>query len=168
MSETLVKVGECRCPGAPHPEDWVELHPQATFPMGTAVMAAIRAAGEDNITLQGLMGQAYVLFGIKAWSFVGPDGDPIPVNHTTREWPQLVVSLLPWAHGGAELVDAADDLYSEDILRPLMGRTSKQSQAGQMDGSTSATQHTSQPLRERSQPSLPPDTDGTPSGGQDS
>lgn len=155
MSDTRVDVGECRCPGAPHPNDWVELYPEPTIAMGSAVMAAIRASGDDNMVLQGNMAVSYVLFGIKAWSFIGEDGDPIAINPSHEAWPSVVNKLLPWAHGGKEVVDRADGLYSEAILRPLLSRTSTQSQGGQMDGLTSATPSTSPQPQKQSQPSSP-------------
>lgn len=164
MERTRVEVGECRCFGAPHPVDWVELHPEVTMAMGTAVMAAVRASGDNQAILEGMMSECYVAFGIRKWSFTDEDGNPIYITTARPGWMDLVNRLLPWNNGGSELVDAADGLYSEDILRPLRSLTSKLSPAGPMEGSTSATQLPSPPPPTLPEPSLPmPSEDGSPS-----
>jgi hypothetical protein len=139
VERTRVMGGECRCPGAPHPEDWVELESSVPIMVGVSVTQAIASAGDDEGRLTALMAQAYVRYGIRAWSFTNEAGNPLPVDPSDRDWPGTVDRLLPWDKGGAEVADAADGLYSEAVLRPLLGRTSKRSPGGQMDGSTSAT-----------------------------
>ena len=148
-----VEVGACRCPGAPHSNDWVELHPQVTIPIGTAVYAAVRAAGEDSQLMQGLMARSYVLLGIRRWSFTDLDREVIPVTPGHVGWSELVDHLLPWNNGGMEVANLADALYSDDVLRPLTSRPSTQSPGGQMDGSTLATRPTSPRRRKRCTPS---------------
>lgn len=161
-----VDVGECRCPGAPHPVDRVALAPKAPIEVGAAVMGAIRAAGSNEGMLHGLMARAFVL-GIRAWTFVDGDGHPIRADVTSEGFGALVDDLLPWANGGADVADRADDLYSEAVLRPLISRTSTRSPGGQTDGSTSPT-HPSGPMPlTLPEPSSPSDTDGKPSGDPD-
>lgn len=136
-------VGACRCPGRPHAEDWVELATSIPIGVGAGVLAAVRASGGDEVRLAGMMAQVYVSFGITAWSFMGepdsPDqatGWPIPVDPMSSGWTALVQRLLPWDNGGALVADKADELYSENVLRPLTGRTLTQSRDGQTDGLT--------------------------------
>ena len=79
MSER-VAVGSCRCTGAPHPEDWVELTAEATFPMGTAFHAAVQEAAGDSVVLQGIWSEVFLRFGIERWSFVDDEGLSIDVT----------------------------------------------------------------------------------------
>ena len=168
MERTLVivQVGECRCPGTPHRDgDWVGLSPDMTVDLGSAVYAAIRAADGDDIRLQGLMAQAYLQFGIRAWSFVDEDGDPVRVDRTSKGWPDLIDKWLPWSSGGNIVTEKGDDLYSEEVLRPFRSRPSTQSLDGQTVGSISAIQPTGPKNPKPSKQSSQPSTDGTPSSG---
>ncbi len=108
--------------------------------MGAAVYGAIRAAGNDQVRMLALLARIYLQFGVIAWSFVDEDGRPIPVDPGDEDWGGIVDHYLPWDQGGQEVAGMADDLYSAGILRGLQGRTSKRSQPGPMDGSTSAIQ----------------------------
>lgn len=152
---TRVQLEGCRCPGSPHRDgDWVELAPRATPAMGTAIMAAVRGTA-NRFNLEGYMAEAYLTFGIRAWSFTDEDGDNVPVDPIAPDWRETVEELLPWADGGVAVVEKADALYSEEVLRPLLSRTSTSSQAGQMDGSTSHTQPTGPKHPKQSTPSSP-------------
>jgi len=153
--DVIVKVGECRCPGAPHPEDWVGMHPQATVSIGAAIYGAVRASGDDNVMLQGHFARIFTAFGIRSWSFVDEAGDPIPIDPSQSGWQDLIDTLLPWANGGQQVSEHGDQLYSMAILRPLLSRTSKQSQGGQMAGLTSATPASLPAPRKRSRRSSP-------------
>lgn len=168
MERTLVKVevGPCRCmPDFPHGTDWVELTPNLSVPLGAAVYAAIRSAGSDDVRLQGLMAQAYLLFGIKRWSFTDDAGDPVRVEHSATDWADTVDQWLPWGMGGKEVAEKADSLYSDEVLRPFLSRPSTQSPDGQMDGSTSPIRPTGPKPLTQSKRSSPPDMDGTQSSG---
>lgn len=115
-----------------------------------------------------LLARIYLQFGIVAWSFVDEDGRPIPVDPGDEDWGAIVDNLLPWDQGGQEVAGMADDLYSAGILRGLQGRTSKRSQPGPMDGSTSATQASSGEPQEPSRSSSRTSSDGKRSlGSQD-
>src|SRR5262245_43428340 len=114
MERTVkVELEGCRCPGSPHRDgDWVELATKASVPMGTAVMAAFRGGGRNRFLMEGYLADAYLNFGIKAWSFVDEDGDPVPVDPAAPEWRDTLEEWLPWAEGGSDVVDRADQLYS--------------------------------------------------------
>lgn len=161
-----VDVGACRCPGAPHPVDRVALAPRAPIEVGAAVMGAIRAAGDREGALHGLLARSYVL-GIRDWTFLDEAGHRIRPDVTSDGFSALVDELLPWSNGGADVADKADELYSEEVLRPLISRTSRLSQGGRTDGSTSPTPDTGPKPPEPSSPSSPSDTDGKPSGDPD-
>ena len=167
MERTRVEVGACRCPGAPHPADWVELSGSVPIMVGIGVLSAIRAAGDDEGRLEALMARTYVRYGLVDWSFVDSDGRRVFIDPSSAEWGETVDRLLPWDAGGQEVAEAADALYSEAVLRPLMSRTSRQSQGGPMDGSTSATPLHGPKRQKRSKPSSRRATAGTPSAVRD-
>lgn len=158
---THVEVGDCRCPGSPHPVDWVDLVPQPSVPLGAAVMSILANAGIDEAILQGRLATVYLAFGIRAWSFVDERGSPVPIRPTEEGWSETVDRLLPWHQGGGEVANAADELYSDKILRPLMSRSSMRSQGGRMAGSTSPTRPSGSTRRKQRRPSSRTATAGT-------
>lgn len=169
MTDVLVPVGACRCPGTPHTDgDWVELRPSPTIDIGSAIYAAVANVGDDPVQLQVEMTRAYLRFGIAAWSFTDELGAPIPIQPRRPEFGDVISRLLPFGAGGFEVADRADDLYSEEVLRPLMTRLSRMpSPAGRMAGSTSATPRSLPTPAKRSRPSSPADTAGSRSADQD-
>lgn len=149
MSDKPVRVDleGCRCPGTPHHHDWVELHPDPTIPMGAAVVAAIRRVGDDPVLMQGEFVRIYLIYGIRAWSFEEPREEggelrPVLVAPQAGGWAEVVEKWLPWEGGGMEVGNAADELYSGRILRPLISRLPKSSPGGPTVGSTSPTRGT--------------------------
>lgn len=164
MEGPRVDVGECRCPGATHPSDWVELWPSVPIAVGASVMAAIRESGDDETVLQGQLARIYVTLGVRAWSFVDADGRGIPVRPTGSGWADVVAELLPWDRGGAEVANMGDELYSEAILRPLMSRSSTRSPGGRTAGSTSPTRRSGTRRRKPPARSSRTPTAGSPSG----
>ena len=169
MTDVLVPVGACRCPGTPHGDgDWVELRPSPTIDIGSAVYAAVANVGDDPVQLQVEMTRAYLRFGIAAWSFTDEHGSPIPIQPRRPEFGDVISRLLPFGAGGYDVADRADSLYSEEVLRPLMTRLSRMpSPAGRMAGSTSATPATLRTPAKRSRPSSRPGTAGKRSAAQD-
>jgi len=163
---TRVELAGCRCPGTPHHHDWVDLLPDPTIATGAAVVAAIRRVGNDPTLLVGEMARVYLTNQIAAWSFEAEDekGDnaPVPVTPNAQDWMATVERWLPWWEGGFEVANAADVLYAERVLRPLVSRTSKRSLGGPMDGSTSPTPVIGSRRPKRSSPSLPISSGGTP------
>ena len=152
-----IELEGCRCPGAPHARDWVEVIRNASLPLGAAVIAAIREADGDAAIAQGRMAEMALHFGIERWSFVDANGDPEPID------PEGVARLLPF-NDAFLVADRVIDLHGDEILRPLTSRTSTRSQGGQTAGSTSPTPASGRPPRRRSAPSSPTSTDGPPSG----
>lgn len=169
MTDVLVPVGACRCPGTPHGDgDWVELRPSPTIDIGSAVYAAVANVGDDPVQLQVEMTRAFLRFGIVAWSFTDDRGEPIPIQPRRPDFGDVISRLLPFTDGGFLVADRADDLYSEEVLRPLMTRlSSMRSQGGQTVGSTSPTPRSLPKPAKRSRPSSRPGTAGRPSADQD-
>lgn len=139
MSERVV-VGECRCPGAPHTEDWVELKPKLDVPMGIAAFAAIDASA-DPADIQGAVAGVFLRHGIIGWSFVDADGAPVPV---TRE---AIERNIGWTTGGYDVAQAADALYAGDLFAPLAKRRQGPSLTSPTDASTSASHDSGAKLR---------------------
>ena len=157
-------MGGCRCPGVPHTDgDWVEF-PDALSPaMGAegiyALQAVIRGVMAEGGTVQqataaseGALAEIW-LRHISDWSFIEADG-PVPI--TTAN----VHRLLPWNDGGAEAVEFADSLYSEDLTGPLVRRQARSSQAGPSTPSTSPSRSSGPAPRKPSKRSSPTATAG--------
>ena len=114
-----VPVGKCRCPGEPHGGgDIVYLPQQASMPGGMAIKAALTSNIVDPLEAQYILARAY--FGeIDSWTFTDEDEDPVPVT------PENAKRLLPWANGGREVAEKADDLYIADVATPFLAQIRK-------------------------------------------
>jgi hypothetical protein len=132
MQPVVVNVGACRCIGGAHTTDTVTLAPEASMTLGLRANGAIAAAGSDASRLESMLARVFIDEGITGWTFVDEDGDPEPITHESIE------RLLPWGRGGAEVSEAANDLYSEAVLGPLVRRSQNTRQHGPTDASTSA------------------------------
>lgn len=116
MSEPVavtVRGGDCPCPGQPHTSETVYLEPHLTATMGVAAMATIRQSRAHRADMLGALSGVFLRTGIRRWTFTDAEGQPIPIT------PDAIEELLPWSHGGMELVTEADNLYSEDLFLPL-------------------------------------------------
>ena len=145
----------------------MDLSTSIPIAVGAGFMAALRASGGNEVRLQGLLGQLYVEHGIRAWSFVDAEGDSIPVDSGAYDWRDTIDRLLPWDKGGAAVMDKADELYSEEVLRPLVGRSLTQLRAGQTDGLIPATQPSQPPAPKPSRRSSRTSSAGKPSEAQE-
>ena len=156
MELVIVPVGPCRCPGAPHGEDTVSLAAKPTIALGIAAMYAIRVS-ENEADLRGQLAEVYLRNGIVAWTFVDAERNAVPVTSESIE------RLLPFGDGGLIVAEAAGDLYSAEVLRPLVERRNAASQDGPTEPSTSAPPPAGPSARKVSRRSSPTASDGTPS-----
>jgi hypothetical protein len=132
-----VSIGPCDCPGTPHGDgDFVYLAPVLSAPGGMAAQAAINEGISDSIRLQELLWRVYRDHGIVSWNLLDEGGEPVPVT------PENVEAALPYGKGGRVVADAADGLYSEDMLVPFLDLM-RQLGALSKDGSTSPKPATS-------------------------
>lgn len=163
MSNTVTVA--CPCPGKPHSEDIITLHPEVTVPLAVAARSLsrqlaprIEAEGEMAATAEaeGALALIYLHLGIESWTFVDGAGRQI------RLTPENIDRLLPYAGGGVAVVQAADALYSEAIFNPLAGRPSEPSNAGQMVDLTSASRRSGSSSRTLSGRSSRVSTAGLP------
>lgn len=154
--DVRVDIGECRCPGTPHPGDAVFLHPSVTIPIGQAAFSAL-----DGMTTgaeyQGILAQIYLHFGITGWTFTDAEGVSVPVTSANID------ERLTWAHGGHTVAQRADELYSADVFAPLAARLSMSSGGGPKGPSTSATLPSGSKRPKHSRPSSPNGSAGRPS-----
>lgn len=133
----------CVCPRiggqAQHPDgDEVKLRERLDFHAATTVRQAIRVltlddpragAGEVLATLT----EQYLLFGIESWTLRDELGKPVPVT-------KPAIRALMDDHMDEAMVvgDAADEMYSEAVLVPLVQRAATSSPSTPTESSTSA------------------------------
>jgi hypothetical protein len=131
----------CPCPpkatGEPrHESDTVSLRDKLGFQAAMTIrkqMYVIKAQDQAASTgeILAAMTEHYLLFGIEGWSVVDDKGKPVPVSRAAiREFLELI------DFDTAELLtDAADGLYAELVLLPLVAKASKLSPPTPTEGS---------------------------------
>lgn len=148
----------CSCPGKPHETDWVELTPRPTVAIGAALHMAINLHGNNPILMQASLIESEVVNGIVAWSFTDVDEKgrrfDVPVQRDLPGWVDTVNRFLPFDMGGSAVANKADELYSKEVLRPLVEALSMSSESGPTDSSTSPTTGPGKKRQKRSKPSL--------------
>ena len=91
-------------------------------------------AGASSADILAVMTETYLLYGIESWTLEDAKGAPVPVTKTTiRE------TLMSRVDRALDVADAADALYSEEVLLPLMATASASSPPTPTAESTSAT-----------------------------
>lgn len=139
----------CHCPGTPHEQDTVSLREKLGLYAGTAVQRLIVEAngnqGMAEAQLAGQLAEAYLLYGVEAWTFTDERGVTVPVNDLT-----IRTRLLADFSYSAPIADAADDLYMAPVLLPLVERAKKLSPSTPTNGSTSAPRTGAPAPRKRS------------------
>lgn len=136
-----VDLAECLCPGAPHDHDTVWLRAALGPDAGLAAMLVIRESNSDPEELEVRLGRVFLRFGIVRWTFVDDTGQVLPVNRD-------LIAKLPWS-AVYPLANKASDLYSQDLLRPLVAAASKSSRNGHTARSTSVRRRSSSTPRKR-------------------
>lgn len=147
----------CVCPpkadGTPrHDSDEVTLHERLSFRTALAVRNVIRLREDDEGTEEILaaLTEQYLIHGIASWTLQDARGKPVEVNRAS------IATFLEEHPLEAFVVgDEADDLYSEAVVLPLLGRASTSSPPLPTNGSTSA--QTASPTKPR-KPSRPSST----------
>jgi hypothetical protein len=147
----------CICPlkeGQPrHDKDTVELRERLDFRSSLAAQNAVRLLyGEDpdasEADVLAVLTESYVLSGIESWSVVGVDDKPITPNK-----PAIRDLLLPNLDVANLVAEAADDLYRQAIIDPLVRMVSSSSEPTQTDESTSPTSTSEEQNQNHSSPS---------------
>jgi hypothetical protein len=142
---------ECPCAGTPHQSDKVTFRRVLSLAGGLAAITAMREAargdGElDQLTLATHVFPVFLAHAIESWTFLGEDGNPLPIPAGD--------DVLPF--GTKYLIaDAADDLFGEEVTRPLAGMIRRSLPAGRTGRSTSPKRPSGGSRRSRSAPSSP-------------
>jgi len=143
---------ECPCAGTPHEADTITFRPVMPLAGGVAGMAAIAAGAQalganfSSIQLAEYVFPVYLAHAIEAWTFTGADGAPVPLTDGD--------AVLPFGVKYA-IADAADDLFGEEISRPLVAMISRSYPSGPTASSTSPNRSSGRRRRPRSAPSSP-------------
>jgi hypothetical protein len=149
---------ECVCPARPdgqprHPEgDTVTLRQSLGFTAALTVRNVIAilapGAGIDDADILAALTEKYLYLGIESWTVVDAKGKPVPVTRAA-----IAEYLLSRPMVAKVVGDEADDLYTEAVVLPLLGRLSKSSPPMPTDELTSAPTPSPTPLRKRSRQS---------------
>jgi hypothetical protein len=127
----------CSCPGKPHTEDTVYLPPVADVPIGMAMMSAMRWAPARVPEMEAAIAGALIHVAPREWTFVDDKGEPLELT------PENIDARLTWGQGGAEVAEAANELYGGDgneaVFSPLVQKRLKASRRSRMGSSTSQT-----------------------------
>jgi hypothetical protein len=127
----------CVCPGSPHKEDRVTLRDTLDFHTATTIRKATAMVDNDDprsrtAEVLAVLSEFYVLMGVRSWTLVDDKGRPLEVNQSA------IRAHLLESPDVDRIIEAADDLYNEAILLPLLVRAGMYSPPTSTDGSTSA------------------------------
>lgn len=132
MDLVSVRARDCACPGTPHEDgDIVYLLPKADLNLGVAAEQDIIASRDSIDGPSELLRRwtvTYVRHGAKGWNLLDDKGKAVPFT---------VDTILDDYTFARPIAEAANDLYAEAVMTPLVKRLNGRSQTGPMDGSTS-------------------------------
>jgi len=128
----------CPCPGTPHQDgDVVTLRDKPTLHMGTTAFGWANAQATNKKPSSGDIAELYLSEGITGWTFTLEDGSPRPLDDENIGW------LLDDFALAYPIADAASELYTEVIFRPLVGLLPKPSRSSRTATSTSRSRPSS-------------------------
>lgn len=160
---------KCPCPpradGEPrHDADTVTLRDKLDFHATTSIrkqIGIVKMDDPDTSTgeILAVMTEHYLLFGIEAWTITDAKGHAIEVDRAAI---RAFLERVP-PDTEMDLTDAADELYSARVLRPLVARGQSSSPPSPMAGSTSAKRSsgTTRPRQPKRSSTSTSRTDGT-------
>jgi hypothetical protein len=131
----------CVCPdnadGSPrHEGDTVTLRDTLGFREVTTIRNLAGQVDRDDplfvAEILAALSEGYIVFGVAAWTLVDEKGKPLPVDRAA-----IRDRLLANVEVAADISDAADELYGEKVVLPLLTRASRSSQPSQTESSTS-------------------------------
>jgi hypothetical protein len=127
----------CICPESPHTEDTVTLRDTLTFRQGKRIQYEIALLDEDQRAdiafVLALLTESYILAGIEAWTLTDEKGKPVAVSEEA-----IRSRLLTHPAEADAIAEAADGLYQEAVMLPLLRRAQNSSPPTPTDDSTSA------------------------------
>lgn len=137
----------CPCTGTPHEVDTITFRRVLPLAGGIAAISAMRegvvARGNeiDGLALAEHLFPVYLTHAVESWTFVTDDGSPLPLAEGDTTLPFDVKYAI---------ADAADDLFGEEVTRPLAAMISKSSRSGPTASSTSPSRSSGRSPRSRS------------------
>lgn len=150
---TLVPVAvACPCPGTPHDGDTVYLRPEPGLTGGILIQRKfvnLSVGGADRDEVFASLIETYVRYGVDSATFVDDEGKQLDRD-------QVIDIILSRFSLGSEVANKADDLYSTELLDPLVERASKSLPISRTNGSTSPSQRSSTKRRKLSKSSSTP------------
>lgn len=156
----------CICPAAPggeprHATDTVELRARLGFREVDTIKQALGVmylqdpdAGFPEVFAT--IREQYLLHGVESWTLLDGEGDPLPVTK-----PNIRERLFMHFEAAELIADAADDLYAEAVMRPLLQAASTSSPPTPTEPSTSLPSGSSDSTEDE-RPSSPSSTTTTP------
>lgn len=146
---------DCICPpkeeGPRHPDgDTVTLKDKLTFHEATTITKSVTFLDSDDedsraAEILATLSEFYIIVGVSAWTLRDEKNKPVPVNRPTVR--AMLLERLD--DNTAAVVEAAEILYREVILLPLLRRGSRSSQPTPTSEPTSAKQDGEPPKRRR-------------------
>ena len=146
---------ECPCVGTPHEADTVQFRRVLPLAGGMAAIAAMRDSATkapkgaevlDPLVLAEYLFPVYLVHAVESWTFVDEQGTPLPLAGADE--------ALPF-DTKYDIADAADDLFGEEVTRPLAGMIQRSLRAGRTRRSTSPKKRSGRSPRSPSAPSSP-------------
>ena len=156
----------CVCPDARHETDTITFRERLDFRSGLAIRKQLGLEKGDDPGMGAgevlaILTESYLVYGIESWTLTDERGKPLDADRTNirrflEEHPEEATAAG----------DVADELYSEQVLLPLLQKASNSSRPSRTPKSTSATRGSSglkstRPKPKQSRPSL---TSITPTG----
>jgi hypothetical protein len=145
-----VRVRDCACPGTPHDEgDVISLHPKIGLEGGLAAQQDVAAGRGDVDLVTRRWMVTFVRYGVAEWNLVDESG-PRPLD---------IDAILADYELAGPVADAAADLYTDMVLRPLVQASAKTSPSSPTVVSMSRARKST---HSRRRSSSPPASDGQP------
>jgi hypothetical protein len=148
----------CPCPdrgeGRPHETDTVTLRDKLDFKQGVTIRKALGLLYTEDpdagfADVLGVLTEQYLLLGIESWTLVDAKGEKV-----TASKPAIRALMDAHPETAMDIGNQADALYNEQVLLPLLTRSSTPSPDSPTAESTSATDGTSPTPPTPSRPSL--------------
>ena len=140
----------CPCPNTPHPDgDTVELREKLGLAAGVEIQATVRGLiGKPDAVIVAALVEEYVKHGVAGWTFVDKDGAPVDVTpENVQSWVLDDFTLA------TPVAEAADKLYEDAVLGPLVRAAANSSRTTPTESSTSPTDSGSDENPTQSSPS---------------
>lgn len=142
-----IRFRDCACSGTPHDGrdgaddgDRVTLRPHLGFAAGAEALRKIIESDGDVNRVAELVGPVYIREGVIGWNVIAEDGGAAELD---------IDGILDDYALAYPIAEAADDLYSEAVLAPLVSRMNALSGNGRTAASTHPTRRSSKPRRSR-------------------